>query len=155
MAWDSFRGIACVLRNEASKLVHSLWKTRYIIYLSNKDTVHICRVHTRLRSCYCSCLSTRHNIRLQGYPFRHKEIYGHQTTDHKSIFIFLSFTFLSCTSLSFINVTLRFLLLFLPFICLDLYVSSRYYNCMYRLQLQQFNFTKILLAQIQRICWNS
>jgi hypothetical protein len=47
------------------------------------------------------------------------------------------------------------LLLFLPFICLDLYVSSRSYDCIYRLQLHRFNFTKILLAQIQRIRWNS
>jgi hypothetical protein len=31
MACDSFRGVACVLWNEASKLVHSLWKTRYIV----------------------------------------------------------------------------------------------------------------------------
>jgi hypothetical protein len=29
MACDSFRGVACVLRNKASKLVHSLWKTLY------------------------------------------------------------------------------------------------------------------------------
>jgi hypothetical protein len=32
MACDSFRGVACVLWNKASKLVHSLWKTRYFHY---------------------------------------------------------------------------------------------------------------------------
>jgi hypothetical protein len=78
-----------------------------------------------------------------------------RTSDHRPQYHFylLSFTFLSCTSLSYICDSP--FLLFLPFICLDLYVSSRNYYCIHKLQLHRFNFTKILLAQIQRIRWNS
>jgi hypothetical protein len=39
MACDSFRGVACVLRNNASKLVHSLWKTLYYIQTQNVPCV--------------------------------------------------------------------------------------------------------------------
>jgi hypothetical protein len=119
----------------------------YIIYFSNIDTFRIWRVHTRLRSWYFICLSTWCNIRLQGYPFRHKEIYSIRPQNRFICFILYSTVF-------FIYVT-PFLLLFLPFICLDLDVSSHNYYCIYRLQLHRFNFTKIFLAQIQQIRWNS
>jgi hypothetical protein len=83
----------------------------YIIYLSYKDTFRIWRIHTRLRSCYYSCLSTRRNIRLQGYPFRHKEIYGHQTTDHNTIFnLFIFYNFIFYTTI--LHIWFSFLFLF-------------------------------------------
>jgi hypothetical protein len=42
MACDSFHGVACVLRNEASKLVHSLWKTRYLCALRPELCLQFC-----------------------------------------------------------------------------------------------------------------
>jgi hypothetical protein len=113
----------------------------YILYIYSIKT-HFAFNESILCSCYYGCLSTWRNIRLQGYPFRHKEIYGHQTADHKTIFIFLSLTFLSCTSLSHICDS-PFLLL-LPFIYLDLYVSSLNYDC---IQYIGFNFTDFILPK--------
>jgi hypothetical protein len=49
MACDSFRSVACVLRNKASKLVHSLWKTRYINTLYEQWSAEYGKATFRLR----------------------------------------------------------------------------------------------------------
>jgi hypothetical protein len=136
-------------------MVHTLEPNNiYIIYFSDIDTFCIWRVHTRLRSCYFICISTRLNIRLQGYhldTWRYTDIRP-QTT--KPFYQFIFYSFILYSTVFFIYVTLFYYYFYL-FICFDHDISSHNYYCMYRLQLHRFNFTKIFLAQIQRIRWNS
>jgi hypothetical protein len=169
---DSWNGFQVIAWRVWHLYMSEDWKLRIIIILLKpwiqlyesplmfticyRDTFPIWWVHTRLRSWYFIRLSTWRNIRLQGYPFRHKEIYGHQTTDHKTVLsVYLLHFYLVQHCIFFIYVTFPFYYYFYLFICFDLDVSSRNYDCMYRLQLHRFNFTIIFLAQIQRIRWNS
>jgi hypothetical protein len=137
-----------------------------------KKELSLCLINHKAGTCqkkwrYSSTYSWLQQWMEVTGQFRALAVLPHNPSDkglckpQKALLTTTSRTRLDCSDTGITNLNATWIVNIFPtsylhtFICLDLYVSSRNFYCIYRLQLHRFNFIKILLAQIQRIRWNS